>query len=528
VWLFSDFDKNLIMKRLSIFVLLFCVAFCTYAQTPLESLRTMRNGIGVQNIRYSPDGKYLASIDVSGYVSLWDVETGAMKWRQLGHPTGGGTEVTFNKTGKMLASSGGDGSANVWDVMSGRRISVHYSKPFVFATGERKVSVSFVVFSPDSRFIYFAGDPGYVMKAQIGTNDPGTAVFSTNFDDTKWYATVTGGTISADERFLVLTVGSLVEFIDLQTYQLGKYIRYPDSDLNDVVNGPFLHSVTTWSYDGKVSFWDINSLQKINAFTVAVPNEYSAASFSKDARLMVTSAAGTTARVWDLSNGRLTQTLTGHTQVVRLSRFSPTKNQIATASYDGTIQIWGEKPKEEPKTPIDERPDDPLVKNNQKDTVVVVKRDTVVVIKEVVKRDTIRITDKPVEPVKPKESVVFEGEVVKVGETVRLKNIQFEQSKDVILKPSYGELNKVLNLMKENPTMMVEISGHTDNVGDANENYKLSEKRVIAVRKYLSDGGIEPNRIRPVAYGDRKPIADNRNEKGRRTNRRVEFKILKM
>jgi outer membrane protein OmpA-like peptidoglycan-associated protein/tetratricopeptide (TPR) repeat protein len=115
---------------------------------------------------------------------------------------------------------------------------------------------------------------------------------------------------------------------------------------------------------------------------------------------------------------------------------------------------------------------------------------------------------------------------VKVGKKVVLNNILFQTGKSVLTAGSYIELDRLLNIMKENSRIKVEISGHTDNTGSAPINSKLSEARAKAVVDYLIQKGIDQTRMIFKGYGSQQPIADNATAAGRAKNRRVEFKIL--
>ncbi|HYK56715.1 MAG TPA: OmpA family protein, partial [Flavisolibacter sp.] len=88
------------------------------------------------------------------------------------------------------------------------------------------------------------------------------------------------------------------------------------------------------------------------------------------------------------------------------------------------------------------------------------------------------------------------------------------------------ELDKVVQLLQENPTVKVQIEGHTDNVGSATDNQKLSENRAKAVVSYLNSKGIRLERLIAKGFGATKPIADNKTEEGRAQNRRTELKIV--
>jgi outer membrane protein OmpA-like peptidoglycan-associated protein len=90
------------------------------------------------------------------------------------------------------------------------------------------------------------------------------------------------------------------------------------------------------------------------------------------------------------------------------------------------------------------------------------------------------------------------------------------------------ELDKLLQLMQENPQVKVQVSGHTDNVGSPSDNLKLSNNRAKAVVDYLVSKGIDIKRLTWKGYGETKPVADNKTEEGRALNRRTEFTIVGM
>ena len=115
---------------------------------------------------------------------------------------------------------------------------------------------------------------------------------------------------------------------------------------------------------------------------------------------------------------------------------------------------------------------------------------------------------------------------VKVGKKVVLNNILFETGKSVLTASSYTELNRLVNILEDNPLMRIEISGHTDNTGSEALNFRLSESRAKAVVDYLVQKGIDRLRLEFKGYGPQQPIADNKTSEGRKMNRRVEFKIL--
>jgi outer membrane protein OmpA-like peptidoglycan-associated protein len=115
-----------------------------------------------------------------------------------------------------------------------------------------------------------------------------------------------------------------------------------------------------------------------------------------------------------------------------------------------------------------------------------------------------------------------------IGTTSILHNIYFDYDRATFKTESYTELNKLEKMMRENPQIRIEISGHTDNYGHWKYNHTLSQKRAEAVKDYLTKKGIDTRRVMAIGYGESRPLASNDDEEdGRALNRRVEFKVLK-
>jgi len=115
---------------------------------------------------------------------------------------------------------------------------------------------------------------------------------------------------------------------------------------------------------------------------------------------------------------------------------------------------------------------------------------------------------------------------VKVGSKIILKNIFFDFDKATLRKESAAELDRLVKMLRDVPTLKIEISGHTDDVGSDEYNTKLSKDRAKAVVDYLIIQGIEEDRLTYAGYGESQPIAGNDTEEGRQENRRTEFKVL--
>ncbi|QNH62136.1 OmpA family protein [Hymenobacter sediminicola] len=114
-----------------------------------------------------------------------------------------------------------------------------------------------------------------------------------------------------------------------------------------------------------------------------------------------------------------------------------------------------------------------------------------------------------------------------VGQTIKLNNIFFAQSKYYLRENSYPELQRLIRTLKEYPTVEIKLEGHTDNQGDPTLNLKLSLDRVNEVKKYIVSKGVSGTRITTEGFGDKKPVASNDQEETRKLNRRVEFRITK-
>lgn len=115
---------------------------------------------------------------------------------------------------------------------------------------------------------------------------------------------------------------------------------------------------------------------------------------------------------------------------------------------------------------------------------------------------------------------------IAVGSKIVLRNIFFDFDKSTLRSESTSELERLIKLLQDVPSMRIEISGHTDNKGADEYNLKLSESRAKTVVEYLVEKGIDKSRLESAGYGESQPMATNDTEEGRQENRRTEFKIL--
>lgn len=129
----------------------------------------------------------------------------------------------------------------------------------------------------------------------------------------------------------------------------------------------------------------------------------------------------------------------------------------------------------------------------------------------------------------PKPEPIPEPEPEPVPEPKKIEiseNIQFHSDSARLRDRSYMVLDDVVRVMTDNPEMMVEIQGHTDSIGPAYRNRRLSARRALRVQEYLIKHGIDARRVTAVGHGEERPVADNLSFDGRADNRRVDFVIL--
>jgi OOP family OmpA-OmpF porin len=114
---------------------------------------------------------------------------------------------------------------------------------------------------------------------------------------------------------------------------------------------------------------------------------------------------------------------------------------------------------------------------------------------------------------------------IEIGQIVRLNNVFFDFDKFDLRPESFVELDRVVKLLHENPSITIEMSAHTDSHGTDEYNFKLSDNRARSCMEYIISKGIAANRITSQGYGESKPVTENETDEGRQMNRRVEFKI---
>ena len=114
----------------------------------------------------------------------------------------------------------------------------------------------------------------------------------------------------------------------------------------------------------------------------------------------------------------------------------------------------------------------------------------------------------------------------RVGQIMEFDNFLFDQSQAILLPESYPTLDRLVDVLVENPTLVIQLEGHTDFRGPANANRRLSGERVEVIRNYLINKGIQKDRVKTRAFGGSLPLSKEDTEEARQMNRRVEIRVL--
>ena len=138
-----------------------------------------------------------------------------------------------------------------------------------------------------------------------------------------------------------------------------------------------------------------------------------------------------------------------------------------------------------------------------------------------------RLPGKPYELLIELEPIPEDTAAVEAAKPIVLNNVFFDTGSSKLRPESAPELNRLAALLEDYPELYIQINGHTDNVGQPEDNKRLSQERAKAVYEYLLQQGIDQGRLSYKGFGESRPIADNDSAEGRQRNRRTEFEVVK-
>ncbi|ABA24807.1 WD-40 repeat-containing protein (plasmid) [Trichormus variabilis ATCC 29413] len=306
------------------------------AQSPKDSqlVRTLsaRSDSGY-SVAYSPSsvGTILASAGAKS-IKLWNPNTGKL----LRTLSGQAFTVGFSPDGQILASGSQDGSLNLWDVQTGKLIrTLQHSEP-----------VLGVVFSPDGQTLVSNLDLGSIIRlwnwrtGEIIRIKDDPDAYQKGFENFKTQP----ATFSLDGQTLFATSGSgsLLQSWNLKTSKrTGSFEA--KSSINAVAISPDGNTLATGIRDNAIKLWNINDGKLIHTLT-GHKGQVRTVAFSPDRTLLASGSSDGTVKLWNATTGKEINTFTAHKEQVWSVAFNPDGKTLASTGQDGSVKIWGVSP----------------------------------------------------------------------------------------------------------------------------------------------------------------------------------------
>src|SRR4030042_4653825 len=283
----------------------------------------------MNEIKLSPDGKYLAIGKTGNNARLMDFETGKLIRTFRGHENIV-ISLDFSPDGKYLATGSIDGTTKIWEVESGRMVR---SLP----EGTSNLPDFSIDFSPEGDNIVIGSWDGLVRIWDVHTGEliqairahDDTSPYSVQFSHNGLY--VLSGGLDGKLKIFEIDTGSEVKELIGHTDVVSSIRRHPD--------GKLMISV---SWDGRVKIWDVGTGMQVKRFS-AHDARVQAVDIDVTGKYMVTGSDDNTAKLWDIAESRLITTFIGHAGTVSSVNISPDGKFLITGSHDGTIKSWDMK-----------------------------------------------------------------------------------------------------------------------------------------------------------------------------------------
>lgn len=305
----------------------------------------------INEIKLSPDGKYVAIGKTGNNAKLMDFETGKVIRSFRGHESIV-ISLDFSPDGKYLATGGADGTARIWDIQTGEMIRS-------FPEKISNIPYFSIDFSPDGNYLVTGSWDGRVRIWDVRNGEMLTSInahenvspYTVQFSHNGLYV-ISGGLDRKLKLFEIDTGLEIKEFIG-HTDVVSAVKRHPDG----------IHFLSG-SWDGKAKLWDLASGMQVKRYQ-ANNARIQAVDFDQEGKYMVTGSDDNTAKLWDVKEGKLIRTFIGHRGTVSSVNISPDGRFLITGSHDGTIKTWDLETGDELLTQIFIGEDDWLVKTKE-------------------------------------------------------------------------------------------------------------------------------------------------------------------
>ncbi|MCX7987067.1 MAG: OmpA family protein, partial [Bacteroidales bacterium] len=374
--------------------------------------------------------------------------------------------VKFSPNGALLSCGYKDGVVKVFDVST---------KTLKYNIGQHEKAVMGISYSPDGKYLI------------SGSRDNSIFIFDLFEGKAIKQLTDISGNVkqaefSPDGKYIIICTSSLMRGIRYIDYKNAIEVLALDApNTESIVVSPDESELISGALEKNIFIWDIKGGIKIGELT-GHQKWATAVALSRGGKVLISGSDDKTVKLWDLDKRNCIATLEGHKGRVKSVAISANNKFAASTGYDNKIIIWDISDVKLPEE----------TQYEQKEEL---------------------------EKIQETKITAEEKQVLDLA----MRSLEFETGKAVILDKSKGSLDEVVKILISKPELKVNIFGHTDNVGNATFNYKLSAERADAVKQYFTQRGIDTSRISAQGFGATRPIADNATEEGRQKNRRVEI-----
>lgn len=440
----------------------------------------------VTAVAFAHNGKYAISGTKDGHSTLWNIPDGSRNKVLLGHRSKV-TAAEFTPNGRYVLTASADSSIRLWNLESGL-----IEKSYL----GHQAKINGISISPDGNYFVSVSDDGNALMWDIKSEDlvgvydgHNGAIMAVDYT-TVGNAVVTSGNDRVVTKWSGTDASKLLDF----TMHSGP--------VSAVKVAPDATTAVSGDSKGFIYTWDV-STGKVKHALVGLDKGITGVFVSKNGEYVIASDNGNSPKVWLMATGDDVTALIGHTKGVNDVCFTP------------------------------------FIKFAERESAPVRKPEIVnsAALEEEIAKLELELIEMEKQRSMGYEPTLLDADVsgnkqLKVGQKIILERIYFDFDKFNIRDESIVELNKLLVFLNANPSVVVEISGHTDSRGTDDYNLKLSLNRVKSVVAWLKNREVSSKRMIFKGYGKTRHIAPNENPdgsdnpEGRQMNRRIELTIV--